>query len=141
MKNENKNGRFPRWLKTAVIILVLFLLYAYGLQVTRVNLEEPLEPQRQENLVSLIRSFARPIFLPTRRKHGVRPFPCACPARKTVRGSQVSIEGRQLLMVPNCVTTTQDPITITGSGFLPNADMSDGLDPDRQLTPPGAWLS
>ncbi len=123
MKNENKNGRFPRWLKTAVVILVIFLLYAYGLQVTRVNLEEPLEPQRQENLVSLIRSFARPdIFAyetETRRTAVSLRMPCP----ETVRGSQVSIEGRELLMVPNCATTTQDPITITGSGFLPNAEI------------------
>ena len=39
---------------------IIFLLYAYGLQVTKVNLEEPLEPKRQENLVGLLRSLARP---------------------------------------------------------------------------------
>ncbi|MEZ4589984.1 MAG: ABC transporter permease subunit [Chloroflexota bacterium] len=123
MKDEKKNGRSPKFWKTAVIILALFLLYAYGLQITRVNLEEPLEPQRQENLVSLIRSFARPdIFAyetETRRTAVSLRMPCP----ETIRGSQVSIEGRQLLMVPNCATTTQDPITITGSGFLPNAEI------------------
>lgn len=123
MKNENKNGRSPQWWKTAVIILVIFLLYAYGLQVTRVNLQEPLEPQRQENLVSLIRSFARPdIFsyeTETRRTAVSLRMPCP----EEIKGSQVSIEGRQLLVVPNCATTTQDPITITGSGFLPNAEI------------------
>ena len=44
MSDNNKNGRSRlRW-KTAAIILVVFLLYAYGLQVTKVNLQEPLEP-------------------------------------------------------------------------------------------------
>ncbi|MCA9953236.1 MAG: ABC transporter permease subunit [Anaerolineales bacterium] len=123
MKNENKNGRSPHWWKTAVIILVIFLLYAYGLQVTRVNLQEPLEPQRQENLVSLIRSFARPDLFAyeteTRRTAVSLRMPCP----EEIKGSQVSIEGRQLLVVPNCATTTQDPITITGSGFLPNAEI------------------
>ncbi len=122
MKNENRNGRSSQWWKTAVIILAIFLLYAYGLQVTEVNLEEPLEPQRQENLVSLIRSFARPDFFAyeteTRRTAVSLRMPCP----EQVRGSQVSIEGRELLMVPNCATTTQDPITITGSGFQPNAE-------------------
>lgn len=122
MKNENSNGRSPQWWKTAVIILAIFLLYAYGLQVTQVNLEEPLEPQRQENLVSLIRSFAQPDFFAyeteTRRMSVSLRMPCP----EQVRGSQVSIEGRELLMVPNCASTTQDPITITGSGFLPNAE-------------------
>ena len=123
MKNENKNGRSPQWWKTAVIILAIFLLYAYGLQITKVNLEEPLEPRRQENLVSLIRSFARPdIFAyetETRRTAVSLRMPCP----EEIKGSQVSIEGRQLLIVPNCATTTQDPITITGSGFLPNAEI------------------
>ena len=123
MKNENKHGRSPHWWKTAVIILVIFLLYAYGLQVTRVNLQEPLEPQRQENLVSLIRSFARPDLFAyeteTRRTAVSLRMPCP----EEIKGSQVSIEGRQLLVVPNCATTTQDPITITGSGFLPNAEI------------------
>ena len=123
MKNENKNGRSPQWWKTAVIILAIFLLYAYGLQITKVNLEEPLEPRRQENLVSLIRSFAKPdIFAyetETRRTAVSLRMPCP----EEIKGSQVSIEGRQLLIVPNCATTTQDPITITGSGFLPNAEI------------------
>ncbi|MFZ1397393.1 MAG: ABC transporter permease subunit [Candidatus Promineifilaceae bacterium] len=123
MTDEKKNGRFPQYYKTGVIILALFLLYAYGLQITKVNLEEPLEPQRQENLVGLIRSFARPdIFAyetETRRTAVSLRMPCP----ETIRGSQVNIEGRQLLMVPNCATTTQDPITITGSGFLPNAEI------------------
>ncbi len=122
MKNENQNGRSPQWWKTAVIILAIFLLYAYGLQVTKVNLEEPLEPQRQENLVSLIRSFARPDFFTyeteTRRTAVSLRMPCP----EEIKGSQVSIEGRELLMVPNCASTTQDAITITGSGFQPNAE-------------------
>ncbi|MCA9918173.1 MAG: ABC transporter permease subunit [Anaerolineales bacterium] len=123
MKDENKNGRSPQVWKTAVIILAIFLLYAYGLQITKVNLQEPLEPQRQENLIGLIRSFARPdIFdyeTETRRTAVSLRMPCP----EEIKGSQVSIEGRQLLVVPNCVTTTQDAVTITGSGFLPNAEI------------------
>jgi phosphonate ABC transporter permease subunit PhnE len=122
MKNENPNGRSSQWWKTAVIIFAIFLLYAYGFQVTRVNLEEPLEPRRQENLADLIRSFAQPDLFAyeteTRRTEVSLRMPCP----EQVRGSQVTIEGRELLMVPNCASTTQDPITITGSGFQPNAE-------------------
>jgi len=122
MKNEKRNGRSPQWWKTAAILLVIFLLYAYGLQITKVNLQEPLEPQRQANLVELIRSFARPDLFAyeteTRRLTVSLRMPCP----EEIKGSQVAIEGRELLMVPNCASTTQDPITITGSGFLPNAE-------------------
>ena len=122
MDNQTGNGRTRQWWKTPLIVLAIFLLYAYGLQVTEVDLQEPLEPQRQENLVSLIRSFAQPdIFdydTDTRRTAVSLRMPCP----EQIRGSQVSIEGRQLLMAPNCVTTTQDVLQITGEGFLPNAE-------------------
>lgn len=122
MKDEKKNGRFPQWWKTTIIVLAIFLLYAYGLQVTKVNLEEPLEPRRQQNLVGLIRSFAKPDLFSyetdTRRTAVSLRMPCP----EEIKGSQVSIETRQLLIVPNCATTTQDQITISGSGFLPNAE-------------------
>ena len=123
MKNEKPNGRFPQWWKTAAIILVIFLLYAYGLQVTKVNLREPLQPRRQENLVSLLRSFARPELFDYQTETRRTAVSLRMPCPEIVRGSQVSFEGRQLLMTPNCATTTQDPITISGSGFLPNAEI------------------
>ena len=122
MREKKNNGRSRQWWKTPVIILALFLLYAYGLQVTKVNLEEPLEPRRQENLVSLIRSFAQPDLFnfetETRRTAVSLRMPCP----DEPKGSQVSIEGRQLLVVPNCASTTQDLISISGDGLIPNAD-------------------
>jgi phosphonate ABC transporter permease subunit PhnE len=122
MRDKSKNGRSPQWWKTAVIFLALFLLYAYGLQVTKVDLKEPLEPKRQENLTGLIRSFAQPDLFDfdteTRRTAVSLRMPCP----DVPKGSQVSFEGRQLLVTPNCASTTQDAIRISGEGFLPNAD-------------------
>ncbi|MEJ2749954.1 MAG: ABC transporter permease subunit, partial [Anaerolineae bacterium] len=119
---NNKNGRSrPGW-KTAAIILVVFLLYAYGLQVTKVNLQEPLQPKRQENLVGLIRSLARPDLFAHQTETRKTAVSIRMPCPEEVKGSQVSIEGRQVLMVPNCASTTQDQITLSGEGFLPNAD-------------------
>ncbi len=122
MSDKKKNGRPRHWWKTAVIIFVIFLLYAYGLQVTKVNLEEPLEPKRQENLVSLIRSLARPHLFDYETETRSTAVSIHMPCPEDIKASQVSIEGRSALMVPNCATTTQDRISITGDGFLPNAD-------------------
>lgn len=122
MHDNSKNGRSPQWWKTAVIILAIFLLYAYGLQVTKVNLEEPLEPKRQENLTSLIRSFAQPDLFSHETETRKTAVSLRMPCPDEPKGSQVSIEGRQLLVVPNCASTTQDAIRISGEGFLPNAE-------------------
>ena len=120
MSDNKKNGR--SWWKTAVIIFVLFLLYAYGLQVTKVNLEEPLEPKRQENLVGLLRSLARPDLFAYETETRRTAVSIRMPCPEEIKGSQVSIEGRLVTMVPNCATTTQDRISVSGSGFLPNAN-------------------
>lgn len=122
MRDKSKNGRSPQWWKTAVIILAIFLLYAYGLQVTKVNLEEPLEPKRQENLTSLIRSFAQPDLFSHETETRKTAVSLRMPCPDEPKGSQVSIEERQLLVVPNCASTTQDAIRISGDGFLPNAE-------------------
>ena len=122
MSKNSRNGRSRAWGKTAVIIFVIFLLYAYGLQVTRVNLDEPLEPPRQENLVSLLRSLARPDLFAYQTETRRTAVSIRMPCPEEIRGSQVSFEGRQVLMAPNCATTTQDRITISGQGFLPNAN-------------------
>lgn len=122
MSDKNKNGRSRPWWKTAVIILIVFLLYAYGLQVTKVNLEEPLEPKRQENLIGLLRSLARPDLFAYQTETRRTAVSIRMPCPEEIKGSQVSIEGRQVLMAPNCVSTTQDRITLTGEGFLPNAN-------------------
>ncbi len=122
MSDNNKNGRSRPWWKTAVIILVIFLLYAYGIQVTKVNLQEPLEPKRQENLVGLIRSLARPDLFGHQTETRRTTVSIRMPCPEDIKGSQVSIEERQVLMAPNCASTTQDRITISGQGFLPNAN-------------------
>lgn len=108
--------------RTAVFIILAVVLYAYAIEVTNVNLQEPLRPRRQENLVGLIRQLARPDFLSyeteTRRTNISLLMPCP----EEIRGSQVTLEGRQLLLVPNCVNTTQDGLQLTGQGFQPNVD-------------------
>ncbi len=134
MSSNQKNGRSRHGWKTAVVILVIFLLYAYGLQVTKVDLEEPLEPKRQENLVSLIRSLARPDLFSHETETRSTAVSLRMPCPDEIKGSQVSIEGRQVLMVPNCATTTQDKITITGDGFLPHAEGLIGWRPPGATT-------
>ncbi len=116
-KQDKRNRR-----RTAVITLGLIVLFAYATQVTNINLEEPLEPKRQENLVNLIRRLAHPDLFTyddeTRSTNATIRMPCP----DEVKGSQVNIEGRQVLMIPNCATTTQDQITMKGEGFRGNAD-------------------
>lgn len=49
-------------LRTLLIVLVLLLLYAFAVEQTNINLEEPLEPRRQENVLNVLREVADPDF-------------------------------------------------------------------------------
>jgi phosphonate ABC transporter permease subunit PhnE len=58
MKN-NKPNPF-RSLKLGLLILLGLVVYAYGFQVTKVNLEETRSERRQEQLFRILRALARP---------------------------------------------------------------------------------
>ncbi|MCA9997164.1 MAG: hypothetical protein KDE56_15505, partial [Anaerolineales bacterium] len=120
MKESELAQRGKRW-KTAVYLLLALLLYAYGVQVTNVNLEEPLEPRRQENLVGLIRQLARPDLFSYENETRSMDISLRMPCPDEPKGSQLGSEGRTLLLAPNCVNTTQDPLRLTGEGFPANA--------------------
>jgi phosphonate ABC transporter permease subunit PhnE len=115
---DNNNGRSP--LRTPLIILVLVLLYAYGMQVTQIDLQEPLEPQRQENLIGLIREFAHPDFFNYENTTRSTNISLRMPCPEEIKGSQVTFEGRQVVLTPNCATNTQDLLTLTGQNFQAN---------------------
>lgn len=105
---------------TMVIITAVFFLYPIAIQATEINLNEPLEPKRQENLISLIRDLARPDLFRFANETRSTNISIRMPCPEEIKGSQVSFEGRVITLAPNCATTTQDQLTLTGSGFPPN---------------------
>jgi phosphonate ABC transporter permease subunit PhnE len=42
------------------------------------------------------------------------------PCPEEIKGSQVTFEGRQVVLTPNCATNTQDLLTLTGQNFQAN---------------------
>ena len=118
---ETENAQRGKGWKTAVYILLALFLYAYGVQVTNVNLEEPLEPRRQQNLVGLIRQLARPDLFSYANETRSMDISLRMPCPDEPKGSQLGSEGRTIVLAPNCVNTTQDPLRLTGEGFPANA--------------------
>lgn len=141
---ENQRRRKIQ-IRTLLFIIAGVLLYAYAFQVTDVNLEEPLEPQRQENLIGLLREMARPDFLDYDEELRSTNLSIRMPCPEVARASQITSEGRFVVFSPNCATTTQDVLTITGEGFASNVqgiirwypatDDPDTVTTSRTLTP------
>lgn len=119
---EQKGKKQPRrfW-RNLLIGFVIFVVFAYAVQVTQVDLTEPLKPLRQQNLVSLLRELARPDLIAYQTETRSLNVSIRMPCPEQIQGSQISSGGRTILLAPNCASTTQEPLTLSGEGFLPNA--------------------
>lgn len=121
--NDKSSGRSKK-LRNVLIGIGIILLFAYAIQVTQVNLREPLEPRRQANLQGLIRDLARPDLFNFKNQTRSTIMSIRMPCPEDISGSQVSIEDRVAVLVPNCASTTQDPLTLSGEGFASNVDVA-----------------
>ncbi|MGD2077316.1 MAG: ABC transporter permease subunit [Chloroflexota bacterium] len=120
--DEEKKGRRSRIITIAIVVLAI-VLFAYAVDVTNVDFTEPLEPQRQQNLFSLLRALARPNIFAYENETRSTNVSLLMPCPEEFRGTQVTLEGRQVTMIPNCVSTTQDELQMVGQGFNPNAQI------------------
>jgi phosphonate ABC transporter permease subunit PhnE len=120
--NEKPRRNNRKTLRNVIIGMAIVLLFAYAIDVTKVNLDEPMEPKRQENLVTLLRELARPDFFDHRNETRSTVMSVRMPCPQQPNASQIAVEGRQLLMTPNCATTTQDRVRMEGQGFPANVD-------------------
>jgi len=117
---NNSGSSIRRSLRTILLVVLIVIVYAYAVDVTDIDLNEPLEPQRQSNLIGLIRELARPDILTSATETRSMDISIRMPCPEEVRGSQITVEGRQVQLVPNCATTTQDVLTLLGEGFPAN---------------------
>jgi phosphonate ABC transporter permease subunit PhnE len=120
MTDKQEGGRKRNRLLVVLLVAAIVMLFAYAIQVTNVNLEEPLEPKRQENLVGLLRTLAHPDIFTFEDQTRSTDISIHMPCPEDVKASQVLEDGRQLLLAPNCVSTTQDLVSLTGEGFAEN---------------------
>jgi phosphonate ABC transporter permease subunit PhnE len=117
MKTDRRSGL--RKVLTILAVILAVMLIAMAVDVTDIDLREPLKPKRQENLVALIRELVRPDILKYDNQTRSTNMSVRMPCSENVQGSQVSIEDRVAILAPNCVTTTQDVLNLTGDGFAP----------------------
>ncbi len=105
-----------------LLILVVIYIFAYGVDVTQINLEEPQDPQRQAVTTRVIRALARPDFFTYHEESRSMNVTVVMPCPADVKGVQSSLEGRVVTVAPNCANTNQDVLTISGTGFRPRTD-------------------
>ena len=125
MKDENESGgsRSKAALRRLLIVLAVaigVILYAYGWQVTDINLEAAKEETRQESVTRALRELLSPnIFVQnteTETFEAAFIYDCASGA-----GEPVEADGASIQLTPAC-GVGRDTIVVEGLGFAPGTD-------------------
>ena len=119
--DNNKKPDLRRSLLTGLIVLVALLVYAYGFQVTRVDLEQTRSEHRRNQLYRILRALAQPeIFEYEQDEVDVSvQIMTPCPPEGF---SPPAIEDPSLaymVVTPACADP-RDDVTIEGFNFRPN---------------------
>ncbi len=116
---------FRHALRSALLVIALIagiLIFSYGFAVTQINLEEPQDPKRQEVTTRVIRALARPDFFEYYEETRSMDILIRMPCPEEIKGAQTSIGDRVVTLKPNCASTTQEVLTMEGTGFRPRTD-------------------
>ncbi|MEX0788299.1 MAG: ABC transporter permease subunit [Anaerolineales bacterium] len=114
-------------------VLLALVTYAYGFQVTKVNLEETRSEQRQTQLVRILRLLARPNILqfPQEDVTITARFFMPCPATP-LEQREVDPTQAYILVTPGCVERG-GRIQVEGFNLEPNAEADVFFVPPSQL--------
>ena len=123
------------WLASGII--GVYIIFAYGFQVTQVNLAELGSPTRQESLARIMRALAHPDFLQFERTEAVVEVPimAPCPTGAEYKPPAPDVSGPYMVVTPPCAAPGET-VTVQGYGFAPNTQ-----GPLNFIPPSGVSLS
>jgi phosphonate transport system permease protein len=125
-KKDNSNeSASVKTMKTGakiIAVIIAILIYAYAVEVTQINLEEPQDPQRQAITTRVIRALARPDIFDYKEERNSVNVAIRIPCSGESSDFEFTPGGHTVVLSPNCADTTQDVITVTGEGFRPKTE-------------------
>ncbi len=105
-------------LGTFLLVVVIIVVYAYGFQVTQVDLEKPKEERRQTQLTNIIRGLAQPRLVEYKEERLEIDAPVLMPCNETVDLPLVDKSGRYIQVTPDCVDLGGE-VVVNGYNFVP----------------------
>jgi phosphonate ABC transporter permease subunit PhnE len=142
MTKNNKERKPSLWksIRVGLVALLVMVIFAYGFQITKVNLEELSSAQRQQSLIRVMRSLAKPDFLEYEQEEEVinAPFYVPCPANGIPASQTVQNEGSPYLVITPACAKPGDTVQVEGFNFYPKASgplrFVPGSNPDYVVT-------
>ena len=107
-----------RSLGVFLAVVVIVVIYAYGFQVTKVDLEKPREERRQIQLTNIIRGLVRPRLVEYEEERLEIDAPVMMPCDDQVALPPVDTSGRYIELIPNCVELGGE-VTVKGYNYEP----------------------
>ncbi len=120
---KTKRALIWKSLRTGLLTVLVLLIFAYGFQITKVNLTELRSEQRQESLTRVIRTLARPdlFAFPQEELAATAPVFLPCPGTQALAALPApDTSGPYMLITPACADP-KGSVQIEGFNFYPNA--------------------
>ncbi len=119
---NNKKSSPWKSIRLGFIILLIFVIYAYGFDVTAVTLEELKSETRQESLTRVTRALAKPEIIEYEQTVEVvnAPVYVSCP-QGGVTLPEPDTSGPYIVVSPACAEAGE-PVTVQGFNFAPNTE-------------------
>lgn len=125
-----------RSLGIGLAVVLVIIIYAYGFQVTKVNLDETRSERRQQQLVRILRALAKPDLFEYEQKEikVLEPILVPCPAEGYAPPAE-DTSGPYLVVEPTCADQ-QEMVTVKGFHFAPNSTGPLSFVPPSQVNLP-----
>ena len=122
MKNNNKKASPWKSFQLGLAILAGLIVYAYGFQITKVDLEDLRSERRQESLVRVTRALAKPEIFQYEQEVEIvnAPIYVPCPAGNVPSMPKPDTAKPYLVITPVCAGGGET-VKVEGFNFTPNA--------------------
>ncbi len=122
---DDKNKKASPWksLQFGLAILAGLVVYAYGFQITKVDLEDLRSERRQESLSRVMRALARPEIFEYEQQEEIinTPVYVTCPASGAPTIAEPDKSGPYLIATPACANPGET-VQVEGFNFAPNTN-------------------
>lgn len=122
MKDNNPKKNSPwKSLQLGLAVLAGLLVYAYGFQITQVDLEDLRSERRQESLIRVMRALARPEIFEYEQEVQLinAPVHVPCPTGGAEPASESGGTGPYIVVTPACASPGE-AVQVEGFNFAPN---------------------
>jgi len=123
MKENNNRKKASLWksIQVGLAILAGLLIYAYGFQITKVDLEDLRSERRQESLVRVMRALAKPEIFEYEQEVEVlnAPIYVPCPLSGVPSIPDPDLTGPSIVVTPACANPGET-VQVEGFNFAPN---------------------